>query len=53
MRFSSSGTATNSMPERKDVTERIERMKREQAERDRLLRHAQESTQPQEAAQGQ
>jgi hypothetical protein len=42
-----------SLPERKDVTARIERMKREQAERDRQLRESQEREQPQEVAQGQ
>jgi hypothetical protein len=34
-----------SMPERKEVTERIERMKKEQAKRDRLLKEAQETEQ--------
>jgi hypothetical protein len=40
------------MPERKDVTARIERMKLEQDERDRQLREEQEQHQSEEAAQG-
>jgi len=41
-----------SLPERKDVTARIERMKREQAERDRLLKESQEIEHPQEVSPG-
>jgi uncharacterized protein YaiL (DUF2058 family) len=42
----------DAIPERKEVTARIERMKKEQAERDRQLRESREAEQPQEVAQG-
>jgi uncharacterized protein YaiL (DUF2058 family) len=40
----------DSIPERKEVTERIERMKQEQAERDQQLRKQQSPEQQQRAS---